>query len=351
MEEEKQTLNETQDEPSLDPQIPELSEEQPVEPVTEDAKETEEVPPQKQWTPEQMQEHFPNSVPKAPVYQQPVVPIQNNPAPQQPVNPVQSNPAPQQPVNPVQNNPAPQQPVNPVQNTPYMQQQGAPTQSNIPPQQPAYNYYTNGYSNMTPPPVPPQMYYQAPKKKTSQTVIWLRICAILIAVLLGYCIISDVVSYIHGNSNNSSDYNTSISDNMPSDDQESEVPFGNSDPSTSSSTPRIGISVVTLTENDEMKQNFADTLEMEEVPDLLYGMWVVSIDEDSYAADAGLEINDVIVCLNGLPTTSMDDVTTVLEQCSVGDTVQASILRYSSDGSYQQYSTNITLVGSNTSEE
>lgn len=185
-----------------------------------------EVPPQRNWQPTAPQ----NTVPPQPQQfsnnnNHGVPPQSQPPQPQRPVNnyvPPQNYgvpPQPQRPVNgyiPPQGYSAPPQFQRPVNG--YVPPQGY----GIPPQHPGngtvppLNYgispqtqYTAGGH------VPPQMTEpetadeeEQAKAKDRKAAFWLRIVAALIIVLLGYCIVSDIVLYRTGGNQNTAAYVT-----------------------------------------------------------------------------------------------------------------------------------------------
>ncbi len=61
--------------------------------------------------------------------------------------------------------------------------------------------------------------------------------------------------------------------------------------------------------------------------DIPQGIIVLSITEDSGAADAGLQINDIIIGVDGKPVTTMDELNTYKEEHQAGDTMRLLIYR------------------------
>ncbi len=190
--------------PPIQPTIPPVNPQmqQPIPPVNPQMQQS--IPPVNP----QMQQSIP---PVNPQMQQPIPPV--NPQMQPPIPPV--NPQMQPPIPPV--NPQMQQPIPPV--NPQMQRPIPPVnpqmQRPIPPVNPQaghpwnpqpvqQNWYQNNqpqYSGWQMPPQVPPVQSKAPmtpEKKDRRAAFWLKIVAGLIALLLVYCIGSDIAAYRHG---------------------------------------------------------------------------------------------------------------------------------------------------------
>jgi serine protease Do len=63
------------------------------------------------------------------------------------------------------------------------------------------------------------------------------------------------------------------------------------------------------------------------------GVYVLSVEDDSNAAKAGIESGDRIVSVNGTEISSTSDVTAILDQMSVGDQMEITIERSGRKGS------------------
>ena len=57
------------------------------------------------------------------------------------------------------------------------------------------------------------------------------------------------------------------------------------------------------------------------------GCYIYSTEDNSAAAKAGLRSGDCITAINGTEVSTSEDVKTILNSCSVGDTIQMTILR------------------------
>ena len=68
------------------------------------------------------------------------------------------------------------------------------------------------------------------------------------------------------------------------------------------------------------------------------GVYITQVTEGTNAAQVGFQAGDRIVSFNGAEITSVDDLRTAIDQCSVGDTVEMIIERNGS-----QYSGQLTL--------
>ena len=68
------------------------------------------------------------------------------------------------------------------------------------------------------------------------------------------------------------------------------------------------------------------------------GIFITELDPHSDAARKGIQTDDILMSINNIYITSMDDLNTVLYNCEVGDTVEAIIYRAG-----KQYRVNLTL--------
>ena len=64
-----------------------------------------------------------------------------------------------------------------------------------------------------------------------------------------------------------------------------------------------------------------------ELPDHHKGLIVLSLEPEGPASKAGVLIGDVLVSLGGTPVTDTDDIQAVLERHSVGQTIEAGVVR------------------------
>lgn len=106
---------------------------------------------------------------------------------------------------------------------------------------------------------------------------------------------------------------------------------------------RIGISFVGL-ENDYLKSTFAEQMEIKDVPTELEGLWITEIAEDCDIAQTELQINDVIVSVEGTPVTDYSSLCEAIEGKKPDTQVQAECRRYEKSGEYESFSIQFRLM-------
>ena len=75
------------------------------------------------------------------------------------------------------------------------------------------------------------------------------------------------------------------------------------------------------------------------------GIRVTRVAEDSAAATAGLQVDDVMLRIAGSPVTNRDELRAVLSEYRVGDTIEVEIERAGEeDGAKQRLSLSVTFV-------
>ncbi len=84
-----------------------------------------------------------------------------------------------------------------------------------------------------------------------------------------------------------------------------------------SGRPALGIQVVAITDLQTAMQAGVSQL----------GVYVQSVDEGSAAEKAGLQVGDLFVSVDGTAVSSTSDVTNILDQHQVGDTIEVQVVR------------------------
>lgn len=106
---------------------------------------------------------------------------------------------------------------------------------------------------------------------------------------------------------------------------------------------RIGITLVSLN-STYVQTGFAEEIGMTELPTDLKGIWINGIDAECDIANTELEVNDVIVAVNGMEVSSYDDLNKAIEGLKADDAVQADCRRYTADGTYTEFSISFQLM-------
>ena len=84
--------------------------------------------------------------------------------------------------------------------------------------------------------------------------------------------------------------------------------------------PRMGITVVSLDGPEEAMKRFQPC-----------GAQVMAVEAGTPAQKAGLQENDVITEANGVRVRSASDLVSVVDKCSVGDSITLKVYRYNYD--------------------
>lgn len=84
-----------------------------------------------------------------------------------------------------------------------------------------------------------------------------------------------------------------------------------------SGRPALGIQVIAITDLQTAMQAGVSQL----------GVYVQSVDQGSAAEKAGLQVGDLFVSVDGTAVSSTSDVTNVLDQHQVGDTIEVQVVR------------------------
>ncbi len=106
---------------------------------------------------------------------------------------------------------------------------------------------------------------------------------------------------------------------------------------------RIGITFISL-EAEEIQIQFADALQMDSAPAGLQGIWVTEIDDSCDVGNTSLQVNDVIVKVDGKEVNNYDDLLEIISEKKPGDELRADCRHYSSNGRYEEYSIRFHLM-------
>lgn len=106
---------------------------------------------------------------------------------------------------------------------------------------------------------------------------------------------------------------------------------------------RVGITLISL-EFSEAQLAFCDEIGMENLPDELGGIWVTAIDDDCDIAKTDLEINDVIIKVEGQPVNNYDDLTAAIQGKKADETVRATCRRYDKSGNFDEFNIQFRLM-------
>lgn len=106
---------------------------------------------------------------------------------------------------------------------------------------------------------------------------------------------------------------------------------------------RVGITFISLIP-EEVRQGFADEIGMKTVPDNLSGVWITEIADDCDIASTDLQVNDVIVSVQGEAVDDYDSLNAAIAGLKGGDTIEARCRRYQPDGNFEEFSIQCKLM-------
>ena len=106
---------------------------------------------------------------------------------------------------------------------------------------------------------------------------------------------------------------------------------------------RVGITFISLIP-EEVRQGFADEIGMKTVPDNLSGVWITEIADDCDIASTDLQVNDVIVSVQGEAVDDYDSLNAAIAGLKGGDTIEARCHRYQPDGNFEEFSIQCKLM-------
>ena len=105
---------------------------------------------------------------------------------------------------------------------------------------------------------------------------------------------------------------------------------------------RIGITFVSM-ESEEVAAEFSELYKLEEtVPQK--GVWIQEVSKDCDIADSGLEINDLILSVEGQEVNNYDELCAAIEGIEAGVPLEAECRRYSEDGTYEDFTIEFKLM-------
>ena len=105
---------------------------------------------------------------------------------------------------------------------------------------------------------------------------------------------------------------------------------------------RIGITFVSM-EAEEVAAEFSELYKLEEtVPQK--GVWIQEISEDCDIAKSGLEINDLILSVEGKEVNNYDELCAAIEGIGAGVPLEAECRRYSEDGTYEDFTISFEMM-------
>ena len=106
---------------------------------------------------------------------------------------------------------------------------------------------------------------------------------------------------------------------------------------------RIGITFTSLYD-EYIQGQFTEAVGMKRTPLELYGLWIQEISQDCDIANTELQVNDVILSVNGQKTETYDDLSAAIADNKANDTVEARCRRYEKNGTFQEFTIQFKLM-------
>ena len=106
---------------------------------------------------------------------------------------------------------------------------------------------------------------------------------------------------------------------------------------------RIGITFTSLYD-EYIQGQFTEAVGMKRTPGELYGLWIQEISQDCDIANTELQVNDVILSVNGQKTETYDDLSEAIADNKANDTVEARCRRYEKNGTFQEFTIQFKLM-------
>ena len=106
---------------------------------------------------------------------------------------------------------------------------------------------------------------------------------------------------------------------------------------------RIGITFTSLYD-EYIQGQFTEAVGMKRTPLELYGLWIQEISQDCDIANTELQVNDVILSVNGQKTETYDDLSAAIADSKANDTVEARCRRYEKNGTFQEFTIQFKLM-------
>lgn len=92
---------------------------------------------------------------------------------------------------------------------------------------------------------------------------------------------------------------------------------------------KIGITFASL-KSDIVQAQYAEALGLEKSP-VTEGIWITEISPDCDIANTELEVNDIIISVNGTKVNNYDDLFAVIQDCKAGDVLTAKCRSFNAD--------------------
>lgn len=105
---------------------------------------------------------------------------------------------------------------------------------------------------------------------------------------------------------------------------------------------RIGITFVAM-ETEAVAEEFAKMYNLKKAPELK-GVWIQEISADCDIAKSGLEVNDLILSVEGKAVNNYDELCAAIEGIGAGVPLEAECRRYSEDGTYKDFTIEFELM-------
>ncbi|MBQ8513804.1 MAG: trypsin-like peptidase domain-containing protein [Ruminococcus sp.] len=105
---------------------------------------------------------------------------------------------------------------------------------------------------------------------------------------------------------------------------------------------RIGITFVSM-ETEMVAEEFAEMYNLKKTPERK-GVWIQEISADCDIAKSGLEVNDLILSVEGTKVNNYDELCAAIEGIGAGVPLEAECRRYSEDGTYEDFTIEFELM-------
>lgn len=106
---------------------------------------------------------------------------------------------------------------------------------------------------------------------------------------------------------------------------------------------RVGITFISL-EIEEVQLGFAEEIGMNDIPDDLSGIWITEIASECDIANTELQINDVIVSVQGEAVSDYDSLCAAIADLKAGDEMEARCRRYQANGTFEEFTIQCKLM-------
>ncbi|MGN1404193.1 MAG: trypsin-like peptidase domain-containing protein [Ruminococcus sp.] len=106
---------------------------------------------------------------------------------------------------------------------------------------------------------------------------------------------------------------------------------------------RVGITFISL-EIEQVQLGFAEEIGMDDIPDDFSGIWITEIASECDIANTELQINDVIVSVQGEAVSDYDSLCAAIADLKAGDEMEARCRRYHADGTFEEFTIRCKLM-------